>query len=136
MIALLGWRYSISSNCYQTFTAPQPQSSTCHSTCESSRVASERLIHVSEHRQGLDATIALWMGASSPVLPCAPPLASGWACAGFTVVCAVDTGPPHDGHSRVPMWAARSRRTHQRNGLAHVPGRDVPDVLREHGNFS
>jgi hypothetical protein len=23
------------------------------------------------------------------------------------------------------MWAARSRRTHQRNGLAHVPGRDV-----------
>jgi hypothetical protein len=34
------------------------------------------------------------------------------------------------------MWAARSRRTHQRNGLAHVPGRDVPDVLREHGNFS
>jgi hypothetical protein len=35
---------------------------------------------VSEHRQGLDATIALWMGASSPVLPCAPPLASGWTC--------------------------------------------------------
>jgi hypothetical protein len=46
MIALLGWRYSISSNCYQTFAAPQPQSSTCPSACESSRVASERLRHV------------------------------------------------------------------------------------------
>jgi hypothetical protein len=35
----------------------------------------------------------------------------------------------------LPMFVARSRRTHQRNGLAHVPGRDVPDVLTEHGNF-
>ena len=31
------------------------------------------------------------------------------------------------------MFVARSRRTHQRNGLAHVPGRDVPDVLRTDG---
>jgi hypothetical protein len=73
------------------------------------------------------------MVASSPVLPWAPPLASGWACAGFTVVCAVDT--PHDGPSMggLPVWTARSRRTHQRNDLAH--GRDAPDVLREHGTF-
>jgi hypothetical protein len=65
----------------------------------------------------------------------APPLASGWACAGFTVVCAVDT--PHDGPSMggLPVWTARSRRTHQRNDLAHVPGRDAPDVLRTDGTF-
>jgi hypothetical protein len=101
-------------------------------------------------RVGAAVQAALTMGYRSAGKVSTPPSPSGWvhrhlSClvlhrwlqggrvTGFTVVYAVDTGPPHNGHSRVPMWAARSERTHQRNGLAH--GRDVPDVLREHGNF-